>query len=295
MAEMDIDFSQVNDIKIPQGQVKYIATNNLLWKKPNEFPYVIGAYTYTDNTGNVECFSPYFIEKYEEPIAVNAAYLPTYNSVINTSAYLMATSSLVGTLLNGYYCNDEADCQNLHIPSARRKLGNYAYTYWDTLDNKKHKILAYASKGQTSMIVNTPNPQHIEGLPTCLKYQYTVPLYLGAGFHIPYGEYHTPDLCRVLKTTTPIITIEKSSIGATGSGLYRKYATNIISSVREDYSDLITQYDEVTSGAYPKNEYPYLDGVTELGFIRVSARDTLAVPNIANIVFAFYVFFRVAR
>ncbi len=293
MAEMDLDFSQIKDVRIPQGQVKYIADSyNLIWRKPNEFPYVIGAYTDTNGT---EFFSSYYIEKFEEPVYVKASYLPTYNGNINTSAYLMATPSLVGTTLNGYYCNNETDCQNLHISSARRKLGYYAYTYWHSLDSKKKKILVYASKGQTQMLVHTPYPQHIEGAPTFLRYQYISPLYLGAGFHIPYGEANTPELCRVLDTTTPIVTMIKSNIGRTGSGLYTVYTTNIISSVREDYSELIEKYETATSGAYPKSEYPYLDGVTELGFIRVANGHNYVATTLYNDVFGFYVFFRVAR
>lgn len=307
MADMDIDFSQIKDVRISQGQVKYIVGTGQqlsegdmsgqlgLWRRPNEFPYVIGAYT--KSTGDTtEYFSPYYIEKYEEPVAVKAAYLPTYNGVINTSTHLMATSDLVGTLLNGYYCENEADCQNLHISSARKKLGSYAYTHWHSLDVKKKKILVYASKGQPQMLVHTPYPQHLEGVPTLLRYQYKTPLYLGAGFHVPYGEIETPELCRVLDITNPIIKIEKSNVGVGGSGYYRIYTTSIISFVREDYSDLIEKYDKVTSNAYPKSEYPYLDGVTEIGFRRVRGSENIFNEfNSLSDVFAFYVFFRVAR
>ena len=293
MAEMDLDFSQIKDVRIPQGQVtpvKYIADSyNLIWRRPNEFPYVIGAYTDTNGT---EFFSSYYIEKFEEPVYVKASYLPTYNGSINTSAYLMATPSLVGTTLNGYYCSNETDCQNLHISSARKKLGKMYKAYWDSLDNQEKKILVYASKGQTQMFTHTPYPQHIEGAPTYLRYQYISPLYLGAGFYIPYGEANTPELCRVLDTTTPIITIERVN----------NY-TNKITSVREDYSKLIEKYETATSGAYPKSEYPYLDGVTELGFFRSIPYGNLGINVTVNgrlgveyyLVFAFYVFFRVAR
>ena len=305
--ETDVDFSQVKGVRIPQGEVKYIVGHDqaihngdgkaLLWRRPNEFPYCIGAYTYTNAAGNsYEHFSNYYIEKYREPVDVKSTYLPTHNSNVNTQHHIMATSTLVGTLLNGYYCNNETDCQNLHIPSMRKKLGNAAYAYWRSLDAEKKKILVYASKGQTAMTVFTAYPQHIEGAPTFLRYQYTPPLYLETGFPVPYGEVNTPELCRVLDTTTPIVRITTTTQGQYGTGLYARYPTNKITAVREDYSDLIKAYDEITSGAYPKSEYPYLDGVTELGF---TCNDLITgkviTLGVLDRVFAFYVFFRVAR
>ena len=293
----DIDFSQVKGLRIPSSEVKYIVGHDqaihegngkaLLWRRPNEFPYVIGAYTTPDGT---EYFSSHYVEKYQEPVAVKAAYLPTYNPNLRMSDYLVASQSLVGTLLNGYYCNNEADCQNLHIPSNRRKISNVATMYWASLDTYSKKILVYASKGQNQMLVATPYPQHIEGVPTFLRYSYTPPLSLGAGFPMPYGEVNTPELCRVLDATTPIITIRLSNGGTYRAGYY--FDTNKITAVREDFSDYVAKYDEITSGAYSKSEYPYLDGVTELGINRVNV-----IPNTYNLgyVFAFYVFFRVAR
>ena len=71
----DVDFSQVKSVRPNRGtEVKYIVDEkNLLWRKPNEFPYVIGAYTTTSNTGNTyEYFSPYYIETYHEPVPVKA-------------------------------------------------------------------------------------------------------------------------------------------------------------------------------------------------------------------------------
>ncbi|MBQ6664064.1 MAG: hypothetical protein IJM68_00610 [Synergistaceae bacterium] len=290
----DVDFSQVKGVRIKDGEAKYIVDEqNLLWRKPNEFPYVIGAYTTTNNAGNTyEYFSPYYIETYQEPVPVKATYLPTYNSNINTSNYLMATPSLAGTLLNGYYCQNETDCQNLHIPNKRKYLGYYAYTYWQEQSAATKKILVYASKGQTQMLINSIYPQPLEGVPTLLKYRYTPPLYLGTGFAMPYGEVETPELCRVLDTTIPILTItfpDGNTIGASNEW----YPQNMIKAVREDYSELIEKYDQVTSGAYPKSEYPYLDGVTELSFNRSHLGNK--TTDWSRYVFAFYVFFRVPR
>ena len=301
--ETDLDFSQVKDVSIPQGEVKYIVGHDqaihegdgkaLLWRRPNEFPYTIGAYTTPDS---MEYFSSYYTERYGEPVAVKAAYLPTYNGNVNTQDHLIVSNSLIGTLLNGYYCDDETDCQNLHIPSMRKKLGLSAYAYWKSSDADTKKILVYASRGQRQMLVTTPYPQHIEGAPTYLKYQYTSPIALGNSFYIPYGEAETPELCRVLDTTTPILTITTSLEGRYGSGINTRYSTNKIIAVREDYSDYVTKYDEVTSGAYSKSEYPYLDGVIELGFTcnALTTGKTITYANFDR-VFAFYVFFRVVR
>lgn len=295
---VDIDFPQINGIKIPNGEVKYIAGTHgnitqggsnqlLLWRRPNEFPYVIGAYKNANST--TEYFSPYYIEKYEEPVPVKAKYLPTYNGNISTADRLMATSSLVGTQLNAYACINENKCQDLHNSSTRGYVGVHArdpswHHIWRTLDTTTGKILVYASTGQSPLLGATPNPQHIEGAPTYLRYQYANPLYLGAGFPIPYGELYTPNLCRVLDVTSPILTFKKVN-----------NITTEIASVREDYSDYVTKYDEITSGAYPKSEYPYLDGVTELGFTRTSPGGGWIVETHYQPVFAFYIFFRVAR
>ena len=83
----DVDFSQVNGVRIPDGEVKYIVAPlnagdrdpELVWRRPNEFPYVIGACTisYSDWYTREE-FSLYYIEKYEEPIYVANRTLPTY-------------------------------------------------------------------------------------------------------------------------------------------------------------------------------------------------------------------------
>ena len=302
-----MDFSQVKGLRIPDGEVKYIVGHDqaihqgdgkaLLWRRPNEFPYVIGAYTTPDGT---EYFSSHYVEKYQEPVAVKAAYLPTYNPNLRMSDYLVASQSLVGMLLNGYFCQNETDCQNIHIPSKRKRTCNSLYPSrggnWFPLDQSTKKILVYASKGQNQMLVATPYPQHIEDAPTFLKYRYTPPLSLGAGFPMPYGEVNTPELCRVLDTTTPIVRITTTTQGQYGTGLYARYPTNKITAVREDYSDYVTKYDEVTSGAYSKSEYPYLDGVIELGFTcsDLITSNTLTLTVLARI-FAFYVFFRVAR
>lgn len=290
----DIDFSQVKGVRIPQGEVKFIVgskgeegtSEELLWRRPPEFPYVIGACTITNSGGHeYEHFSHVYIEKYQEPVAVNAAYLPTYNANINVvpAGVLQATSSLVGATLNGYYCNNETDCLNLHIPSKRNKIKSYySSAYWGSSDGLKGKILAYASKEGQAFTAFSQFHSRLEGVPTFQIYNYTKSLPAITGFHVPYGEYATPDLCRVLDTSTPMVSISKSN-------LY----TDRISAVREDYSDLVAQYDTVTSGAYPKSEYPYIDFVTELGLGRYIPNSGIA--NQGTHVFAFYVFARVSR
>lgn len=58
---------------------------------------------------------------------------------------------------------------------------------------------------------------------------------------------------RIINTTTPLITLSKTN-----------GATTTIASSRNDFSDYISKYNELTEGKYKREDYPYLVGVQQL-------------------------------
>lgn len=267
-----MDSSQVKDIKIPQGQVKYIAkyekgtTGPCYWKRPFTYP-AIGFYLYCNFIPSVNGYSRHtyispqlIFDKY----GMSSKLLPSLPSSQNTDGSI-----------NVYYALD-----NIRLPSETNEidLNDYSSSFvWITkgLENKSLRLRACGITNDSDMN-NFPKTSYTN---SATKFTFSderdkkIKLYASPVEDIQMNnawslktiattafyrerEYrertHETDV--IVTAGTPLITL------STGGLSWSPY----ISSVRNNFDEYKSKYDTATGSKFPKSSYPYLVGSVEL-------------------------------
>lgn len=278
MADMDLDFSQIKNINIPQGQVKYITdkvdgSTRVLWKRPFEYP-VIGfclKSTFKISTGtkyHIFNLPLYLADRagrtkilgvptgsintdgsrnvyYRNPVVM----LPTEDDEIDKnnygSSFTWIKSGLEqnGLSFIGYHVNSESVANT--FPIGGNSHCEHIISLTDT-NGTANKIKLYAIPNDASLLDQT----------WCIGMITQV---------APYGEWEY----RMKQHDTDVIVDMGTSLMSLEATLLAKK----ILSVRSDFNEYKSKYDTATGGEYPKSIYPYLVGVVKV-FIRHSWNNT---------------------
>ena len=270
MAETDIDFSQVKDIKIPQGVVNYITEDiegetRLLWKRPFKFPTynVYFRANLTKQKVIVRNLPWGLRDEYgrskilgEPPTSTNSdgslnvyfqdsvIWLPTEDDVVLESDYT-SPHTWIKHGVCGIYFKKASNNDNVGETEAITFSPNWP---------KAYPGLNFGNPGPTMKLYAVPELfQGVLG-----------PVGDWVFGHLqktePYGEYvykpreHETDVilksAQCLIQETYINSADKNYIGI------NKFCSNF-----DWYKDY---YDKVTEGKFPKSTYPYLVGVEPL-------------------------------
>ena len=274
-----IDFSKVTDIKINGQMARYLVADiksnesvdkKLIWRKPREYPYTTVALTHyhLGGTNVYEHVCSNIMDKYGEPIFSRTIESDfgiidglADSSWINVCGFgALGPTLAVGDTFTAYYCENKTDCQNL-ANTALRKTFNAEWAFSDETDKE---IFVYAAKNQRTPMILTP-----------IRYR------ASSGIEIemhsePTATYEEYETLRTIEASSPLITLNKP-----------KSFKVTVADIRDDYSEYVARYEEITSSQYPKSEYPYLNGFTLL----TVKNKTLGIDYGD----AFYIFFQVDR
>lgn len=273
-----INFSDVTDIKINGQMARYLVADikrsgsiykRLIWRKPREYPYTTVGFTSHrgEELDDYEFICSNIVDKYGEP---------TYSNTVNfnfmtgamTSEWInvcgfgtLAPKLKVGDTFTAYYCQNETDCKNLADPALRKNLLNAEWFFSDQVDKK---IFVYAAKNQSRPM-------------SFIVFRYGADTGIEIGVHYePTATYEEYETLRTIEASSPLITLNKT-----------KGSKVTVTDIRDDYSEYVAKYEEITSGQYPKSEYPYLNGFTLL----TVKNKTLGIDYGD----AFHIFFQVDR
>ena len=306
-----IDFSQIADIKLNGQRLDFLYANmhgnsypTIAWQRPYQYPYTVirfgrvsengldAGYGYTD-----------FRDKYGMRIAYTNYRLAQCAFIIYPSDYpdeykydhIFAGSihfpiDCVIDIISYYVKNDTEFLDLRQILSEANTPDNYemyspewTFTEWNNsaLDNK---VWLWAGKpdenGKLCIVKST----------SLFSYRYYIGLALTPDYNLGYVapnqtvpscfsiqnehtvKYIFDEKLRIVDATTPLFTFTQNTPWI---------AT--IKDIRTDFSDYVSEYEELTNGEYSKEEYPYLFGVQELK----SQKGRLGIDFGAGIIIAF--------
>ena len=276
MAEMDVDFSDVTDVRIPQGTVKYIekyennTTGPLYWKRPFQYPtrgICLRAFFTTPNGDKVRVYNLpwglydyYGMTKllelpptstnsdgsvnvyYQEPIV----WLPTEDDAVDENNY---SSSLTwiksgvqqkGLTIASYQVKNEDSAKVFPTQSGIEASGSlHLQSLRNNIESSSPPITLYAVPSAASLSDST------WALGKLIKSD----LYQDWEYQL---IEHETDVV-VTGYSTPLINRTFQASGVTR-----------ITAARTDFNEFKTKYDTATGGKFTKSTYPYLIGAIRL-------------------------------
>lgn len=303
-----MDFSQVNDVLIPQGQVKYITegSTKLLWKRPFEFSTIGYAVYYQSGQTHNFALQSYLMDKYTTSYKTGISlsgktsstnsdgsknnffllsniWLPdkenTLASLGDSRELTLIQKGLANKLgLIGFLVVDENQADNFPFNSSFLSLAGpqtyYTASYsFSDVSTGKIKLSAVKDTSGNSRYSVTEgsiqrHPITLELLKEEIIRNTDVEVTAGTPL-IRQGSY------------THLYTIDGS------------FPDNIlplkkISSVRNDFDEYKVKYDTATGSKFPKSEYPYLLGRTKLTVSYGQYGNSL-IKNVGGTYFYFFV------
>lgn len=287
MADMDVDFSDVKDVRIPQGTVKYIekyedgVAGPLYWKRPFQYP-----------TRGI-CLRAFFTTPNGDKVRVYNLSWGLYDECGMTKLLgLPPTSTNSDGSVNVYYQEPV-----IWLP-----------TDDDTVDENDYSSsltwikLGVQQKGLTIACYYVQNEDKAEVFPTQSGIEASGSLYLQslrrniASLYAPITLYAIPSVDSLSDNTWALGKLVKSDLYQDWEYKLLEHETDVevtgyksslittehllngvrrIRTVRTDFDEFKSKYDTATDGKFPKSAYPYLIGV--VGVIWGSGSSS--VPN----------------